>query len=1052
MGVSRRSQRTIFVGREHELGALGGALAAARAGRGDLVLLTGEAGVGKTRLAERIAGDARDGGMRVARGPCWDGGGAPAYWPWIQVLRALAGDAPAAPAALSLGRGAAELAALVPELRLGPGAAPDETVEPRAADSDRRRFELFDAIRAYLATAGGDGLVIVLDDLHAADESSLLLLSFLARQLHDVALLIIGTQRDGTPPASARIASLLESLARDGRRLRLAGLGHDDVAAIVEARTGVTADAALLTAIQRVTAGNPFFVDEIARELARAGRLAASATARGELPLPDSVRVALQRRLAPLPADGRRLLDAAAVIGREFRLTMLAAACERTAGETLTLLEPALQLGLVRQLPDPPRRYEFVHALIRESIVRGLNAGARMGWHRRVGELLERHDTGSVHGHLAALAFHWTEAIPIAGARRAVDYAQQAGEHAVARQAYAEAAQLFAQALAALDDDGCATLRRCELQLALGSAQRRAGDVARARATFEDAGRAARELRAELLQARAALGYAGVLGGPGISARSDERVIALLEQALAALSPEPSAERGQLLARLALELYYTPYVARRTALSQAAVETAAAIGDTRTRMIALYARSWSTLGPDQAEQRRLAADELLALAHRCDDPEMRFSAHHFRVVDSLERGDLAAVDDELAACGHLAGALGQPLYRWQYGLLRAMRALMAGRAADSERFALQAFEDGRVVDEETAANLLAAQLFKHRWIVGRLDELAGAVDDFAAKRPWIPAWRCAAAFLRAETGDRAGARAALDAIGVRGYARLPRDGNWSVAIWTASYAASAIGARDHAAALWELAAPVAERVAVMAAGDASLGSMALPAAALATTLEHWDEAGYLLDAADRVNARLDARALVALAHRERARMLVARGRRADHERAAAACAAALALADELGMMRLRTQAQELLEELPVDVRPPGAAPGAGREAVLERSGDLWRVGCEPAVTLVKDTKGMSHLATLLAAPGVAFAALDLVEASAAGHREPRAGGGAADAERARLNVTRAVRSAIARIAAHDDALGEELDAAVHTGAVARYEPAGPGATSWRVSP
>jgi tetratricopeptide (TPR) repeat protein len=544
--------------------------------------------------------------------------------------------------------------------------------------------------------------------------------------------------------------------------------------------------------------------------------------------------------------------------------------------------------------------------------------------------------------------------------------------------------------------------------------------------------------------AHAALGYAGTLGGPALPARTDPTVVAMLEEALHALDSEPSAERAQLLARLALELYYTPDVERRRGLSQQAVETAAATGDPRSRLIALYSRNWSTLGPDHPEDRRRAADELLELASGSDDLEMRFSARHFRVASCLERGDLAGVDAELAACERLAEALRQPLYRWQAGLLRAMRVLLQGRAEESEQLTLAAFEAGRIVDEEAAAVLLAVQIFNHRWTVGRLEELSGWIDDFAERRPWAPSWGCAAAFLLSEIGRPRAARERLDAVGAHGFQDLPRDGNWAVGVALAGLTAGMLGEREHARALYELVTPVADRVVVVAAGDATIGPMALYAGTLAAALERWDDALAHFAAADRLTARLDAPAVAAIVHRERARMLIARAEDGDLAAAVEHLRSALSLARALGMTRLAAQARELLDGVPLAAAQDGrAAAGPERVAMLERTGDAWRVGHEPSVTLVRHSKGMSQLATLLAAPGVAFTAVELVRCD---------GGGTTESERARVNVTRALRGAIRRIGEHHPALGRELAATVRTGSSPRYEPQPLDGTRWRVSP
>jgi hypothetical protein len=1094
------SEQGQFVGRERELAELTAALDAALAGDGRLCLLVGEPGVGKTTLADALAEAARVRGARIVRGPCWDAGGAPAYWPWIQVLRALTRDEPDDALRARLGRGGADLAQLVPQLRERLGDLP----EPPAVATDERRFALFDAVGAYLAaTAAATPVVLVLDDLHAADEGSLLLLTFVARQLRGARLLIVATQRDVAASPSPAVVNLLAGVAREGARLPLRGLRPKEVAQLIEARAGVVPSEDLLRSIQRITAGNPFFVDEIVRLLAAEGRLQPGHRTPLEIPLPDTVRDAIGKRLAPLDDGTRALLEVAAVAGVEFSVPLLAEAREQARADVVERLERAERLGLIEESSGAARTYVFAHALIRETLYRDLSGTERMAHHRALAEALERLHEANLDEHLSALAFHYMEAVPISLIGKAVDYARRAGEHAARQLAYEDAARHFLHALSIMDAGRGDDTQRCELLLALGSAQRRAGTVGLARETFAGAARLARDLGSGDLLARAALGYAGPLGGPGLAARTDEKVVGMLEEALATLRHEPSPERSQLLSRLALELYYTPAVARREQLSQEALDIATALDDRRSRMIALYSRHWATLGPDHTTERRTAAGKLLDLARGSDDLEMRFSAHHFHMAAALERGDLTGVDSEIDACSRLADALHQPLYRWQAGLMHAMRALLQGRAEEGERLAMAAFEAGRVVDEETAANLLAAQLFHHRWTTGRLAELADAIDVYAAQRPWIPAWRCGAAFLRSEIGQYEAARVELDAVGANGFTDLPRDGNWTMGVSIAGLAAATVGARDHAEALYPLLDSISDRVVVLAAGDVSLGPAALPAAAVAAVLGMWEQSEAHFATAHRIAARIDARPVVATCHFERARMLFARGGADDEAAAMAEARRALELGEQLGMARIVEHAGAMLER--------DAAPATvKRTAILERNGEVWRVGVEPRVTLLKHSKGLTYLARLLQHPGVEFHAIDLVGQSTGGlegdagprldaaakraYREriaeleadieqaeswadpERAAAGreelamvtqqlagavgiggrdrrdASAAERARVNVTRALRGAIQRVAEHDPVLGHDLDASIHTGTFSSFAPPPAPAIEWVVRP
>ena len=267
---------TPFVGREPELATLSERLAAASAGHGSMVVLAGEPGIGKTRLAEEVAAQARAHGARALWGRCWEGEGAPAFWPWVQVIRAyLRGHEPEALRA-ELGPGGADIATLVPELR----ALLPEAPAPPALDPAQARFRLFDSITAFLAQAAtAQPLVLILDDLHWADIPSLLLLEFLARDVADAHVLVVGSYRDVEVARGHPLMRTLANLARSPHvaRLTLAGLTAPEVARAIAEVSGTPPPERLVTALVGETEGNPLFVTEMVRLLEADGRLAGKA-------------------------------------------------------------------------------------------------------------------------------------------------------------------------------------------------------------------------------------------------------------------------------------------------------------------------------------------------------------------------------------------------------------------------------------------------------------------------------------------------------------------------------------------------------------------------------------------------------------------------------------------------------------------------------------------------------------------------------------------------------------------------------------------------------
>ena len=351
-----------LLGRARELADLDTMLEEASAGRGGLVLLTGEPGIGKTRLATALGERAAADGHRVAWARGWDGGGAPAFWPWVQIVRAVAADRDDDALRAELGAGARWVAQLAPELR-------ERLDLPEAGDleSEQARFALFDAVTVFLRNAAArQPLVVLLDDLHTADLPSLLLLAFLARALSETRVLVITTHHEAGPRRGPEFEAVFGELTRFGLRVDLGGLEDDDLRALVIHRSGADPSEELVQSLHTLTEGNPFYSDEVVRLLVAQGRIDQPLGER--LPLPDGVRDAIRRRLLPLRPEVLEALKVAAVEGRDFQLATLERAAGIDRADLLERLDEALAVQLLEEAPGPAGSFRFVHGLIRETL------------------------------------------------------------------------------------------------------------------------------------------------------------------------------------------------------------------------------------------------------------------------------------------------------------------------------------------------------------------------------------------------------------------------------------------------------------------------------------------------------------------------------------------------------------------------------------------------------------------------------------------------------------------------------------------------------------
>jgi DNA-binding SARP family transcriptional activator/tetratricopeptide (TPR) repeat protein len=875
-----------LVGRKHELEQLWSLWSAAtepenRAERGiphepprRLVLLTGDPGIGKSRLAAEIARRAHDAGAFVLAGRSPQEALVP-YQPFVEALRHYFLGVPFNELGASAREYGSELARLVPELRRR---AP-ELPPPLEGEPETERYRLFEAVAGLMSEISATApVLLVLDDLQWADRPTLLLLRHLARSPNPRRVLVLGAYR-GTEARMGAFADALAELRRERlvTQIELAGLGERETAELVRLRTGAQPAASFCRALHEETEGNPFFIEEIVRHLAEAGVRTDHAGARAlqRFGLPEGVKDVIARRLTRLDAESMEWLRAAAVIGRDFDAGLVERVVSLDEDAFLNALDDAIASRLVVEAPVGSGHYSFSHALIRETLYEGLSAPRRARTHRRVGEALE---ASGGDRYLTALALHFTRAAGSEGAEKAIEYATRAGEQATAMLAHEEAVDHYTHALEVLERfNPDADSRRCELLILLGEAQVRAGERPPAWETFREAAAIASELGDGELLARAAIGASSrYIQPPGVV---DEELIAMLEQALAMTERERTVMRIGLLARLCGALYYSPRREEMRPLAEEATALAAELRVPEARALAAAARRRTFWSPAYLEQRLSDSTELMTLAREAGDLELALQGHAWLVLDLLEHGDPDAVDVQIAAFTEGAERLRQPLYLWNAAVWRAMRALLAGHLDAADRLAAEALATGSYAEAVTAPQYYQTQLLVIRREQSRMSELEQPAWDMVRSNPTRPAWRAALATLLWECGRMEEAREVFETLAEHDFADIPVDGDWLIAITLLADCSVQLHDARRAGRLYELLEPYRDVNVVIGLAVACLGSTAQVLGRLAATMDRRDEAAEHFERALAANRRL--KALVFLAHTQLdyARLLGPRDRR-----------------------------------------------------------------------------------------------------------------------------------------------------------------------------
>ncbi|WP_028067661.1 ATP-binding protein [Solirubrobacter soli] len=747
--------RRRFVGRAHALDRLRAAWARAQAGEGRLALVTGEPGIGKTQLAAHFAAELHDGGAAVLYGRTEEVAREP-FQPFAQSV----------------------------------SASPDR-IEAVAAE-----LEL---------AAAAHGLLLILDDLHWADQPTLRLLVELMTRCPPARTLVLATSRQ-----TRAIAPLLRGAIVD--ELPLGGLDEDELAGLVPGL-----DRASIARLRSETGGNPFFALQVAEQLRERGTSAPLAVSAG-------VRQLVAERVSGLGDDTTGLLAAAALIGSaEFELGVLAETQGLAPEDAAAALEAALDAGLLTESPGADGRYAFVHALVRDAIVANLPAPRRTMLHARLAAALEPRAGIDPERHLALLAHH-----SLAGAvPQAAEFAERAAAAAAALHAHEKAATLLERAL----ETGTAH-RRGVLHCALGESLQHTGERGRAHTHFAAATDIARRSGDAELLARAALNG----DSASVTVLSvDHQRVERLEEAAALLTPGPL--RTRVLARLATELAYDSDAARREAVARQALGEARAAGEPRSLAAALNAQHVTHWGPDHTHARLSWAEEMLDLARQAGDRELALQARNWRLADLFELGDGARLQDELDAYAALAADVALPAFAWYVPMWRATLALLAGRLAEAAELARRGRDLGRAAGDANA-DAFWREHQHARWLAGERYDAWDArevayVEHRIQTSPAGHAFAAGLAFVLAARGLTADAQRTLTKVDL---AAVPRDTNWISTMASAGEAAALLGDRERAAAVRTLLEPFAERMVVAARGCFHYGSVAYVLARLDATL------------------------------------------------------------------------------------------------------------------------------------------------------------------------------------------------------------------------
>ena len=893
-----------FVGRKTELARIERLLAQGAAGQGCLASIVGEAGIGKTRLLTETAVLAEARGYRVVWSQVIEDSVAPPFLPWRLALREFALNDDPAMLAADLGSGAGDVADIVPELR-------DRLHIPPSAqgtEAGAARFQLYDSVsRFLLACARRQPIVLLIDNAHLADRSSLQLLQYYCRQIARSPTLVLLSYRPGEVTAEHPLRESLTQCSRAARfeEIELGGLDRAETADLMRAIAGSHVPGAVVDAVCERGDGNPLFVSQVTASLARRLGTVSGAVTDVAIEVPANLSEAINVRLSGLDTETREVLQTAAILGRDFDSGLLATLAGRRPYALLAKLGEAVNAGVLT--PLGPHRFRFVHALFREVLYGAQPLAQRVELHRAAAQRIEERHGTEIDAWLPQLAYHWFEASRAGYLPRAVECCRLAARQALASRAYVEARVQLEHALAVAEmAELTDPLLRFELLMALGDAQFRSGQSDHAARTY---------LRAAVLAERQQwwerLGTA-VLALQHVQGQLDIIHIAsipLHQLALDKLPADAGASRARLLASLASACRRAEDRQRGLDAFDESVRLARALGDPDV-LLECLSQALLVLQPPEHAPRQLALQrEALQLAERSCQPEAVLAANSANLFSLSKLGAYDELETELQRLHARAEAARHPHYAQVAAGFEAQIAILRGRWADAVRWAKTSLHQAGLDGSVGVEGRYGFQMFAIQRALGNLESIAPMFAHIAESSEGTRLWLPGAILMHCELGQLDAARRLLERLGDAD--NLPRDDLYTVSLVYLADACVILNDTARADRLLHALQPYrALNLSVL--GTVALGSGAGYMAALAALLKRGKDARALFEEALAFNARMRAPPLVARTQVDYAAFLARSDKPADLERASRLSRDALVIAERFGMRKLAERARQLL--------------------------------------------------------------------------------------------------------------------------------------------